>query len=65
LRDAHALRRRLLRQSKGAHCLPDLDRQAGFDLQLLGVGQFKVGEDVARTVPNLDAFNDSFLHFVV
>jgi hypothetical protein len=32
---------------------------------LLGVGQSKVGEDITRDELKLDAFNDSFLHFVV
>lgn len=32
---------------------------------LLAVGQSKVSEDMTRAELNLDAFNDSFLHFVV
>jgi hypothetical protein len=43
------------------HRFPDFDHQAGLDLQLFGIKQSKVGEDVARAAQNLDAFNVSFL----
>ena len=45
--------------------LPDFDHQAGLDLEFFGIGQAEIGVDVARTALNLDAFNDSFLHFEV
>ncbi len=53
LRDAHAFGCRLLGEAEGTHRLPDLDHQAGLDLQFLGIGQSQVCEDVARAALNL------------
>jgi hypothetical protein len=52
----------LLRQPEAAHGLGDFDHQAGFDLQLVGVGQAQVGEHIARAGLDLDALNDSLCH---
>ena len=54
LRNTHAFGRLLLSQPKGAHGLPDLDHQAGLDLEFFGIGQSQVGKDVARAALNLD-----------
>jgi hypothetical protein len=43
----HALRRLFLGQAKLAHGPRDFDDQSGLDLQLVGVRQAQVGEDVA------------------
>ena len=37
MRDAHQLRRLLLRQAPAAHSLSDLDDQSGFDLELFDI----------------------------
>lgn len=47
LRDAHQLRSLLLREAPATDGLPDLDDQAGFDLELFCVSQAEVGKHVA------------------
>jgi hypothetical protein len=45
----------LLVDRQGTHRPSNLDNQAGLDLQLLSMGQSKVGKDIARATLNLDA----------
>jgi hypothetical protein len=53
----------LLSQAKALHGFSDLDHQARFDLELIGIGQAQVGKHIARTLLHLDALHDARFHF--
>ena len=63
LSNAHALGGVLLCQATALHGFSDFDHQAGFDFQLIGVGQTKVSKYVAGTTMDFNAVNEASFHF--
>lgn len=64
LRNAHALPGLFLGQAEAMYSAGDLDHQPRLDLEFFGIGQAKIGEDIARASFDLEAFNHAFYNVV-